>query len=133
MMDTNVKVVAWLFILLGLFGLFITSIVFIAIFGGGLISGDRTAISITGLVAVIVCSILLVVAVPGMIAGFGLLKFKPWARILGLVLGILNLPNFPVGTILGIYVLYALLDERISPLFNHPAVIVPPVSTEASE
>ena len=40
---------------------------------------------------------------PGLLAGYGLLTRKPWARILAIVVGILSLLNFPVGTAIGLY------------------------------
>lgn len=117
-METHVKVVGWLYIVLGGLGILAAALVFLIVFGSGLISGDRTAIGVTFIVAAAVAVILLVLSVPGVIAGFGLLSFKPWARILALILGILNLPGFPLGTLLGIYTLYALVDEEGARLFK---------------
>jgi zinc ribbon protein len=42
---------------------------------------------------------------------WGLFERQPWARILGLVLGILALLRFPFGTALGIYTLWVLAPE----------------------
>lgn len=117
-METHVKIVAWLYIILGVLGVLAAGIVFLAVAGGGLISGDRTAITVTGIVAFAVSGFLLLVSAPGIIAGIGLLSFRPWARILALILGVLNLPAFPTGTILGVYTLYALLDDESSRLFS---------------
>ncbi|HEX7974045.1 MAG TPA: hypothetical protein VF498_06530 [Anaerolineales bacterium] len=117
-METHVKVVGWLYIVLGGLGILAAALVFLIVFGSGLISGDRTAIGVTFIVAAAVAVMLLVLSVPGVIAGFGLLSFKPWARILALILGILNLPGFPLGTLLGIYTLYALVDEEGARLFK---------------
>jgi hypothetical protein len=50
----------------------------------------------------------LTVAVLGFAAGWGLLQREPWARMLSLVLGVLNLIEFPIGTGLGIYTLWVL-------------------------
>jgi hypothetical protein len=123
-MQTHIKVVAWLYILLGLLGIFAALLIFAAVFGGGLISGDRTAIAITGLVATLISSVVVVTSLPGLIAGLGLLRYKGWARILGLVLGVLNLPAFPLGTLLGLYTLYALLEPNsdlvFQPQYTHP-------------
>lgn len=116
-METHVKVVAWLYIILGALTLFIAALIFLVVFGSGLISGDRTAMSVTFFVSTLVGLILLILGLPGIIAGFGLLNFRPWARILALALGVLNLPGFPVGTLLGLYTLYALLDEDGARLF----------------
>lgn len=44
----------------------------------------------------------------GVIAGWGLLERKPWARTLAIFFGIFALFNFPFGTALGIYTLWVL-------------------------
>ena len=120
-METHIKVVAWLYIILGLLGILGALLLFAAVFGGGLISGDRTAITVTGIVGAVLSGFLVLLSAPGILAGLGLLQYRPWARILALVLGVLNLPGFPTGTILGVYTLYALLDDRSTVLFNQRA------------
>jgi hypothetical protein len=117
-MSTHVKVLGWLYILSGVFGLLIALCVFVSVVGGGLISQDETALVVTSIVAVVITGFLLVVSLPGIVAGIGLLAYKNWARILGIILGILNLPGFPTGTILGVYSLYVLLDDETSALFS---------------
>ncbi len=51
------------------------------------------------------------VAVLGLMAGWGLLERQPWARMLAIILGVLNLINVPFGTALGIYTLWVLLPS----------------------
>src|SRR5690242_8529628 len=53
--------------------------------------------------------LLFICALPSLITGFGMLSFRPWARILGLVFAVLDLPAFPVGTAIGVYSLWVLL------------------------
>ncbi len=116
-MDKHITVLGWLYIILGAFGIVAGLIVFMAVVGGGLISGDRTAIAITSLVGSAVGGVLFVLSVPGVIAGAGLLAYRPWARILALVLGILNLMNFPLGTALGVYTMWVLLQDETDARF----------------
>lgn len=116
-MQTHIKILGWLYIILGVLGILAAGVVVLAVAGGGLISGDRTAITVTMIVALVIGGFLVLVSAPGIIAGFGLLGYQPWARILTLVLGILNLPGFPTGTALGVYTLYVLLDDETSRLF----------------
>jgi hypothetical protein len=52
---------------------------------------------------------LVLTAVLGIVAGWGLLERQPWARMLALVLGCINLIKLPFGTALGIYTLWVLL------------------------
>lgn len=117
-MDTHIKVLGWLYIVLGVLGLLGAGAVILILVGSGLISGDRTAISVLVIVAAIVGGFLVLVSLPGIVAGAGLLGYRSWARILTLILGILNLPGFPVGTVLGVYTLYVLLDDETARLFN---------------
>jgi len=49
-------------------------------------------------------------AIAGIIAALGLMAYAPWARILILVLAIINLIHLPLGTALGIYTLWALFS-----------------------
>lgn len=41
--------------------------------------------------------------------GTALKEHKDWARIVGIVYGVLNLPAFPIGTIIGGFLLYWLI------------------------
>lgn len=50
----------------------------------------------------------LIGAVLGLGAGWGLLQRETWARMLAIVLGVLNLFDPPFGTALGIYTLWVL-------------------------
>lgn len=120
-METHIKFLGWLYIVMGILGVLVGGVVFLVVAGGGLISGDETAIAITSLVAILVSGLILLVSAPGIIAGVGLLNFRPWSRILALILGILNLPGFPIGTLLGIYTIWALLDDESVDVFNRRA------------
>jgi len=50
-------------------------------------------------------------AAAGAIAGWGLIERRPWARMLAIVLGVLSLFDFPLGTALGIYTLWVLASS----------------------
>jgi hypothetical protein len=51
-------------------------------------------------------------AIVGIIAGWGLLDRQPWARMMAIILGCLNLIEMPFGTALGIYTLWVLLPAE---------------------
>ena len=57
-----------------------------------------------------------------MIAGVGLLYFKAWARIVGIVLSAIALLGFPWGTILGVYGLWVLFNKQTEQLFSRSAI-----------
>lgn len=54
----------------------------------------------------------LIKAVGGFFAGWGLMQREPWARVLTLILGFLALIHVPFGTALGVYTLWVLLPAR---------------------
>jgi len=124
-METHVKVLGVLFIVLSALGT-LAGLVVATVFS---VAGVATAASASGSDAVIALPIiglagtalsvfLLLVSLPGLVAGIGLLKFKPWARVLAIVLSVLHLFNIPIGTIVGGYGLYVLLSEEGARLFK---------------
>jgi hypothetical protein len=95
-------VLAWLGALLALIGA-------LAMFGlgslGGLaMMGGRDGALGGGMFAamgVVFGIFMLIVAVFDAVVGWGLWTFKPWARIAAVVVSVLNLISFPIGTIIG--------------------------------
>lgn len=129
-MQTHVKVLGVLFIVFGALGV-LGALGIMAIFGGaaGIVGSTAegedamVAIPIIGLTASFLMIFLLAVSLPGLIAGFGLLSFKSWARILAIVLCAINLINFPFGTILGAYGLWVLLSKETERLFDSQSLV----------
>ncbi len=56
--------------------------------------------------------LVLLKALAGFAAGWGLLERQPWARTLTLVLGFVSLLNIPLGAALGIYTIWVLLPRQ---------------------
>jgi hypothetical protein len=117
-MQQHVRILGWLFIIYSALFDLIALIVLVILGGAGAVSGDRQAIFITGAVGVGIATVLLILSIPGIIAGIGLLKLQQWARILAMVLGALHLLSFPFGTALGIYTFWVLLNAQTTPLFE---------------
>lgn len=117
-MQNHITILAVLHIAYSGLALLGAVIVFLAIVGGGLLSGDAEAIGITAGVGTLVAVFLLVVAAPGLIGGIALLKRKSWARILVLIVGCLNLLSFPFGTALGIYTIWVLVQPETKTILD---------------
>ena len=64
------------------------------------------------LVLSIIGGSLFLVAAGGILVGWGLLKYQPWARVAAIVLGVVSLLHPPFGTALGIYTLWVLLSDQ---------------------
>ena len=127
-MDTHVKVLAWLYIVFGvlgsLMGLGLMALLsFIGIAGAAADPDAWVAVPILGLTGAALGVFMLVLSLPGVIAGIGLLQFRPWARVVTIVLSALNLMNIPFGTILGVYGLWVMLSDEGSRLFARPPAI----------
>jgi hypothetical protein len=123
-METHIKVLAVLHIVFGALGT-LGAVAVLAVFGlagtlAGLTHGPGAiyVLPIIGLTGTALFVVILCISLPGLIAGIGLLKFKPWARVMMIVLSALHILNFPLGTVLGIYGLYVLLSEEGTRLFT---------------
>jgi hypothetical protein len=122
-METHVKVLGLLQIVLGVLGI-VVALFILLMFGGlaGMVAatgeeGAEIAAPLLGLIGMFAVTFVLVMSIPGIIVGAGLLKFRPWARILGIVLSILLLIHFPFGTAVGVYGLWVLLTGETEKLF----------------
>lgn len=108
-LDKHVNILGWLHIALNVLTLFAGVLAFFVMIGAGLLAADAEAMGILTIVGTFVMGTLVVISIPGIIAGWGLLKRKQWARILALVIGFLSLMNFPLGTLVGVYTFWVLL------------------------
>ncbi|MFP4343463.1 MAG: hypothetical protein ACLFU8_02110 [Anaerolineales bacterium] len=116
-MTNHVKIIGWLYIILGALGVLVGCVVFAILLGSGALSGDETAFTVTGIVGLVVGGIAGVLSLPSILGGWGVLRYYGWARVLLLIIGALNLPAFPLGTALGIYTFWGLLNEDSNRLF----------------
>lgn len=117
-MKQHIDVLGYLYIALGVLGLLGAFVVLLVLTGAGLLSGEAEAFFITTFIGVIAAVFITVVSLPGFIAGYGLLKRRSWARPLALVLGFLNFFNVPLGTLLGVYTFWVLLQDRAAAQFG---------------
>src|SRR5687767_2373742 len=116
-MDQHVKIVAILSIIFGVLMAFLGLALFGIIAGAGVASGEQDALIVTGTVGMAVGGLFIILALPAIIGGIGLLKGRNWGRILILIVAALSLLNFPFGTAYGIYAFWVLLNDQTRPLF----------------
>ena len=131
-MAQHVKILGILHIVFGSLCVLGGLIVF-AVMGGiaGIVgASDQTqdaavAVPILAAIGGFVCILCLVLGLPGLIGGIGLLQYKPWARIVVIVLSALDLIHVPFGTALGIYGFWVLLNPQTEALFRPPMPAMP--------
>lgn len=117
-MDKHVTAVAVIHIGFGALGMLAAFFVFLAIAGGGLLSGSLEAIFITSGIATVVGAFLAVTSLPSIIGGVGLLQRRNWARILILIVAVFDVFNVPVGTAITVYTFWVLLQDETRMLFR---------------
>lgn len=118
----HVRILGWCFIVYSAVFVLIGLAAGAIVLTGGALSGQREAMLITGAVGLFVAGIVLLVSLPGLLIGWGLLRLHSWARILGIIFGVLHLLSVPFGTALGIYAMYVLMNDDARALFDTPRV-----------
>jgi hypothetical protein len=117
-MEKHVTIVAALqigwSILWLVFGLFL--LILLGTLGG--ISGDEEAMVRLPLIGLLLGGTIIILSALGIVGGFGLLKYRNWARILILILSALDLLSFPLGTALAVYTIWVLVQGETAQLFG---------------
>lgn len=125
-MAQHVKILGILHIVFGGLGV-LGAVIVLLVFGGvsALVAADHspdslTAIPILGLIGGFVFILVMALSLPGLIVGIGLMQFRPWARMGGIILSAFDLLGFPFHTALGIYGLWVLLNRETEQMFGVP-------------
>jgi len=123
-MVTHVKVIGVGFIIFGalwVLGAMFSGVLLTVLAGFISQSTDHDAsmgATVLGITGVALTTFLLAIGLPQIVCGIGLLSFKRWARILGIVLAAIGLINVPIGTVFGIYAIVILFNKETEPLFT---------------
>lgn len=117
-MEKHINVIAALQIGLSIFCLLVVLLIFSVLkLVGGFIEEPEGAM-VLSIVANVIAIVFTVISIPGIIAGLGLYKRKEWARLLTLILSVIEIFNFPFGTAIGIYSIWALIQPETVAAFN---------------
>jgi hypothetical protein len=122
-MAQHVKILGILHIIFGALGV-LGAMAALLIFGGvsAMVAADHSsdslaALPILGVIGGFLFILIMALSLPGLIIGIGLLQFRPWARLGGIVISAFDLLGFPFHTALGIYGLWVLLNRETELLF----------------
>jgi membrane-associated protease RseP (regulator of RpoE activity) len=117
-MEKHINVVAALQIGLSIFNLLIAFLVFTVLKLVGGFVDDANGATILSIIADGLAIAFIIISVPGILAGIGLYKRKEWARILTLILSVIEIFSFPFGTAIGIYSIWALIQPETITAFG---------------
>ncbi len=56
--------------------------------------------------------VVLIFAILELLVGYGIYALQSWARIVGIILSILGLLSFPIGTLISLVILYFLIVDK---------------------
>lgn len=123
MMATHVRVVAVLYLVLGVLGLAGAAAAWSVTDWPPSLTAEAPddealTAAVLGITGMALTGFLLVSSIPAVACGVGLLRRRPWARLIALVLASLALLRIPFGTLLGTYVLWVLLNREVSARFK---------------
>jgi hypothetical protein len=111
-MRDHLKILGWLYAASGAVVLLL-AVVLGTLFGvAGVVAGGAEGGALIGGIGLAFAVFIAALGIPSLICGWGLLNYKPWARVLGIVLSALQLANFPIGTAIGGYGLWVLLNDE---------------------
>ncbi|HEX8451206.1 MAG TPA: hypothetical protein VF647_03860 [Longimicrobium sp.] len=111
-MRQHIDTVAWIHIAFGGLGVLAALAVGGFVGGLGLFADDAQTAGILALVAGFIAVVMGLLSVPSLVGGWGLLKRRPWARMLVLISSFLHLLNIPVGTLVGAYSIWVLMNDE---------------------
>jgi hypothetical protein len=118
-MKKHVTVVGALHIGLGTLGLIGAMVIFFALrFARGVVGNDEIPSVVLGFLSVSLPLLVGGLSALGVVGGIGVLAFKPWARILVMVISVIGCINIPIGTLAGVYSLWVMMQDETVKLFK---------------
>ena len=117
-MQKHVTLLGALFIAYHVMGLIAGIVIMTVLPALGCLSHDVEAMTILSALGIGVGVFLIVLSIPGLVAGIGLLRNKRWSRILALIVGAFDLLDIPFGTALGVYCFWVLLQDDTMQVFE---------------
>ena len=133
-LQTHVPIVGWLLIAYSLLHMVGGLIAFALIMTGswfltelGPVVNDPESVrvftiltTLNTLTAILIGGLVIGLAIPALVAGIGLLARKSWARVLGIIVSVFALLSFPIGTLIGIYTIFVLMQDAATNYFASP-------------
>lgn len=102
--------------ILGLLGALTVFIIFN--FAQGFVDTEPMAGEILEFLGGTISILIMFFASLGIIGGIGLFSYKPWARILVMIVSAVNCLNIPIGTAKGVYSIWVLMQKETMELFD---------------
>ena len=124
-MRKHVTAVGAIQIAFSVLGLIAAFVVFFAInFARGFVDNDEIATMVLRFVGTVLPIIIGLASALGLVGGIALLSYQPWARILVIIIAALGCLNIPIGTLVGVYSIWVLMQDETVKLFKKDRLTV---------
>ena len=124
-MRKHVTAVGAIQIAFSVLGLIAAFVVFFAInFARGFVDNDEIATMVLRFVGTVLPVIIGLASALGLVGGIALLSYQPWARILVIIIAALGCLNIPIGTLVGVYSIWVLMQDETVKLFKKDRLTV---------
>jgi hypothetical protein len=118
-MKKHVSLVAALQIGFGTMGIIGAMVIFFVFsFAGSFVTDVDEAAMILKFIGTSLPAIIVLTSLLGLIGGIGLLSYQKWARVIVMVIAAIGCLAFPLGTVVGIYSLWVLMQDETIKLFT---------------
>jgi O-antigen/teichoic acid export membrane protein len=121
-MKKHVTIVGAIHIVFGIIGLIIALAAFFLMdFAKGFIPAEDVPDAVMKLISVILATfplLLGVISTLRVVGGIGLLSHQTWARYIIIVVAVIGMLKIPIGTLVGVYSLWVLLQAETVKLFE---------------
>ena len=133
-LHTHVPIAGWLLIAHSMLGVIAGLFVFALIMSGSWFLTELNPVvndpegtriftiltTINTFTAILIGGLVIGLALPALVAGIGVLARKSWGRILGIIVSVFALMSFPIGTLIGIYAIFVLIQDEATNYFASP-------------
>ena len=118
-MKQHVTVVGAIQIGAGILGLIGALTVFFALnFAKGMVGDDDVPTVVLGFLSISLPILIGFMATLSLVGGIALLSFKSWARILVMIVSVIGCLFIPIGTLVGVYSIWTLMQDDTIKLFK---------------
>jgi hypothetical protein len=118
-MKKHVTVTGALHIGLGILGLIGALVIFFALrLAMTVVGNEEIPTMVLSILSVALPLMVGTISTMSLVGGVGVLAFKPWARIVAMVVSVIGCLWIPIGTLAGVYSLWVLMQDDTVKLFK---------------
>ena len=92
---------------------------FIFNFARSQVGDDPTALKVLGFMSISLPAFIGVISLLGLASGIAVISYKQWGRIIAIIVSAIGCFFIPIGTLVGVYTIWVLMQDDTVKLFEH--------------